>query len=233
MAITVNEAGLFRIDLDTPEGWYAQFNQNLDILRDKNGVGGLCVQPRDIDPATFLATSRYFRVNSGYMRINRAIARVAGFVDQLAPASTSVNIWLDSQGSLYQGAAFPTTYSYVPLAYITCDAFRITAIADYRNPFATLGGPIALSRVAITGNYTLAAGVNQVRADATAGPITITLPAPATFNGQLIYIRKADAGANAVTLSAAALIEGAGTYVLAARGTVGITSTGTTYEVVV
>jgi hypothetical protein len=96
--------------------------------------------------------------------------------------------------------------------------------------FNAIGGPISVSRVAVAANYAQGVGVNYIRADATAGPITITLGAPADYTNQLIYIRKKDNSANTVTVASAALIDGAASFALAAQGTAIVTSTGTTYE---
>jgi hypothetical protein len=230
MPPTVDKAGLRTVPLDEPEGWHLNYAANWATLAAFNAIGGLCVTARDLDPVTMTPISRYYNVGSGYMRTSAGLLFVAGFVGQLAPASTAVNVWLDAAGALYQGPAFPTTYAYRPLAQITCDAAKITGIIDYRNPMVAIGGPISVSRVAVAANYAQGVGVNYIRADATAGPITITLGAPADYTNQLIYIRKKDNSANTVTVASAALIDGAASFALAAQGTAIVTSTGTTYE---
>lgn len=234
MAIELTAAGFRKVLLDTPEseGWVDRLNENQDLLQAMNATGGLAVRARDLDPVTFLPTSRYFQVASGLIRAQGGILIVPALFDQLAPPGGAIDVWLDVAGNLSQGATFPNTYPYIPLAYITTDATRITAITDYRHPLRPVGGPLEVTRVAVAASYTQLPGVNYIRVDATGGARTVTLAAPALNAGQLIYVRKVDTSANAVTIASTALIDGAASQALAARGTMILVSTGTTYEVV-
>lgn len=75
--------------------------------------------------------------------------------------------------------------------------------------------------VTVTTTYTVKAIVYYIRADATAGIFTITLPAAVSNQGRSILIKKIDATANAVTISRAGTdtIEGSTTASLATQWT--------------
>lgn len=73
-----------------------------------------------------------------------------------------------------------------------------------------------------------------VRADATAGAFAVTLPAASAVAGQTFWIKKVDASANAVTVTAAGtdLIDGAATYPLAVQyQSVTVRSFGTGWDI--
>lgn len=76
-----------------------------------------------------------------------------------------------------------------------------------------------LSITSKTANYTATATDHTILVDATAGVVTITLPAAATNAGREYAIKKIDASANAVTIDAngAELIDGAATQALATQ----------------
>jgi hypothetical protein len=71
----------------------------------------------------------------------------------------------------------------------------------------------------VTANYTFDDEYEDVNVDATSGPITITLPAIATYPGRLLTVRKVDNTTNVVTIAAAGadLIQGNATTTLAAQ----------------
>lgn len=74
--------------------------------------------------------------------------------------------------------------------------------------------------VAITADYTVeASGTNLVLADATAGPVKVSLPAAADSNGMRLTVKKIDASVNNVTIdpNASETIDGATTKALTAR----------------
>lgn len=76
-----------------------------------------------------------------------------------------------------------------------------------------------LSIVGKTANYTATATDHTILVDATAGVVTITLPAAAASVGREYAIKKIDASANAVTIdgNGAELIDGAATQSLATQ----------------
>lgn len=233
--ITRNEAGLNVIPLDSPEGWVDAFNANWGTLRGLNPVGGLVIIARDVDPETLLPTSLYYNVTSGVIRYGIGIAIAGPFLNRLASSSSSIYVWLDLAGNIYQGGAFPTAYPCVPLGRITADATKITLVEDYRLPFGLTPGTIPLFRVNVTnGAYVQAYGVNYIRVDATSGPATITLGDPAWNVGQGIIVRKADVSGNGVTVAAPAghNIDGQASIPIAAQGTRIVTSNGSNFEVV-
>lgn len=102
----------------------------------------------------------------------------------------------------------------------------VSSLVDYWNGMAT--------GKAVTTAYTAVVADGFIRADATAGAITITLPAAALVPGKRYTIKKVDASANAVTIDAngAELIDGALTKVLAAAYSVAtIQSNGVGWDV--
>lgn len=68
-------------------------------------------------------------------------------------------------------------------------------------------------------SYTVEANIYYVRADATTGAITITLPTTSLAAGRQLLIKKIDSGVNAVTVAASGsdTIEGAATISLAVQ----------------
>lgn len=76
--------------------------------------------------------------------------------------------------------------------------------------------PIVTAEIATkTANYQMVIGDSNILADATSGPITITLPV-AGFEHSYINVKKIDVSVNAVTVAtpAAETIDGAATRVL-------------------
>lgn len=73
--------------------------------------------------------------------------------------------------------------------------------------------------VNVTTTYTVADNVFYVRADATAGAFTVTLPAASSNEGRMLAVCKIDAGGNAVTVAASGsdTIQGSATISLAAQ----------------
>jgi hypothetical protein len=231
--ITLTDAGLRRIGAMT-NPWVDQFNANWDILQGMNAVGGLAVVPRDLDPTTFVPTSRFFRVTPGYFVYGNMLVRSVGFADILAPASTTLHVWLDPLGNLGTGPALPVGQMFTPLAFITTDANVILSIADYRCAQTAIGGPLPVSRIAVPTDYTHQAQYNYIRADATNAPLAITLAHPGTVRGQLIVVRKVDASANAVSITSPYMIEGNANYAIDTPRSVAFAAHPTvdTYEVV-
>ncbi len=77
-----------------------------------------------------------------------------------------------------------------------------------------------LATVTKTIDYTVAAGDHVVRADATSGLRTITLPAAASHSGRIIHIKKVDSSVNAVRIDGnlSELVEDATTQDLLLQG---------------
>lgn len=95
---------------------------------------------------------------------------------------------------------------------------------------ANLDGAFATKTAA----YTATSSDRYVRVDATAGAVTVTLPAAVSVPGHVLHVKKVDASANAVTVDAAGAetIDGALTKVLAAQWAVlTIVSNGTSWDV--
>ena len=102
-----------------------------------------------------------------------------------------------------------------PSEYDPLDSF------NYRQWFYRVYSHI-LSTVKVkttTAAYTVENDIFYVRADATSGVITITLPTASVYPGRRIFIKKIDASGNAVTVSRGGTdtIEGSNTITLAAQ----------------
>jgi hypothetical protein len=85
------------------------------------------------------------------------------------------------------------------------------------------------------GTFAVPSNVASMRCDATAGPVTLSLPSAATVPGRVLWAKKADASANHVTLTPAGgeTIDGAASYVLATLWKyVQIVSDGTAWMIV-
>jgi hypothetical protein len=233
MAVELTDAGFKKIGLDTPEPWVDLFNGNWDLLQSLNAVGGCAVRARDLDPTTYLPTSLSYMISGGYTVYGGHPLALDILPGAAVDPSSQTYIWIDSAGIPFAGPAFPVNQSYAPLALIVSDATKITSVVDLRNPVRSLGGPLAVARVAITADYSQAVGTNYIRVDATNGPITVTLGPVAINAGSLIIIRKTDTSANAVTIAATEGIEGGASISLAAQGSVVLASDGTTYEIAI
>jgi len=83
------------------------------------------------------------------------------------------------------------------------------------SPVATLdvNGGLAMNIVTKTANYTATAADYTILVDATAGPVTITLPAASSSTGLIFYIKLIDSSGNGVTVdgNGSETIDGAAT----------------------
>jgi len=96
----------------------------------------------------------------------------------------------------------------------TTDA-RDWRMPDRSGTMETVARPVASK----TANYTLTVADELVLVDATAGAVTVTLPAVSGLTGRRFWVKKVDASGNAVTLdgNGAETIDGSATYALAAQ----------------
>jgi hypothetical protein len=76
------------------------------------------------------------------------------------------------------------------------------------------GGSVGYKTLTITGDTTLTVAHHHILADATTGAINVTLPSAASSAGREYFIKKIDAVANSVTITAADLLDGAGSKVI-------------------
>ncbi len=76
------------------------------------------------------------------------------------------------------------------------------------------GGPLFLGVSTVAGPYAVGPSDYTILADATAGPMTVTLPPVSTQRKRLLNVKKVDGTANAVTVAAsgADTIDGAPTF---------------------
>ena len=82
-----------------------------------------------------------------------------------------------------------------------------------------VNGSLSLTTVTKTANYTLTAADHTVRADATSGNITQTLPTAVGITGRIYVVKKIDASANTVTIATTSsqTIDGATTVVISSQ----------------
>lgn len=179
--ITRNPVGLFIVPQDTPEGWVDYINANWDTLAYVAAVGGLAVQPRDLD-ANLQSNSLYVIVSAGdYGQSAGPVASYTGSAGLALPASATTCLWLTDTGVLATGATFPATV-HVRLARVTTDATTITAITDARVCTSARGSPGAYALKAgdtFTGTLIVGAGAT-FRADPVAGTVAFFGSAGAT-----------------------------------------------------
>ena len=119
-------------------------------------------------------------------------------------------------------------------SFYTSTDVGITYVAhnDVWSPVSSLSGRI-VTTAALT--YTLTRLDSVLLVDATAGAVTVTVPAAADYTDRQWIVKKIDASANAVTLDAtgANTIDGAGTLILASQwDSAHIASNGTAWFVV-
>ena len=119
-------------------------------------------------------------------------------------------------------------------SFYTSTDVGITYVAhnDVWSPVSSLSGRI-VTTAALT--YTLTRLDSVLLVDATAGAVTVTVPAAADYTDRQWIVKKIDASANAVTLDAtgANTIDGAGTLALASQwDSTRIASNGTAWFVV-
>ena len=94
---------------------------------------------------------------------------------------------------------------------------------------------LLVGRAAKTTTYVVAAGDSLISADATSGAFTVNLPAAASHTGRVIYVKKTDSSANAVTVdgNASELVDGALTQqIFLQYECLQLICTGTAWEVV-
>lgn len=79
--------------------------------------------------------------------------------------------------------------------------FSKTALFRVTNKDCEAGAGIEVTVVTKTEDFTVGTATDVVLADASAGPIVITLPAAAIAAGKLFWIKKIDSSANLVTVA--------------------------------
>jgi hypothetical protein len=78
--------------------------------------------------------------------------------------------------------------------------FAKTALFRLSNATSDAGAGIEVTVVTKTTDFTLGTATDVILADASAGAITISLPAAANASGKLFWIKKIDSSANLVTV---------------------------------
>ena len=117
-------------------GYAALVNAVLGFLDALAPLGALAVAPKDVDPATGLSTSLRVQVNAGtFVKSDGTLVGYAGTGGSplTLTAATTTYLWLTDAGVLTTGAGFPAAGTKcVRLAAVTCDASKVTAVADCR-----------------------------------------------------------------------------------------------------
>jgi hypothetical protein len=129
--------------------WHLVANALIDQLDTIGGIGPLAVQAKEAPSSTLnvkVAAGRFAGPGGTFISYGGS----ASFA--IASAATE-KVWLTTAGTLTKGANWPTT-PHVPLATVTTDASKVTAIVDERVAWASVGGGTG---AAITQTYSTAA----------------------------------------------------------------------------
>jgi hypothetical protein len=149
-------------------GWDVPILATFDKLDSAGGVGPLAVQQTETP-----STTRNVKVAAGkYRKADGTWASYAGTSSFTVTASGTRKLYLTDAGVLTDGAAFPGT-DYVPLATIVTGVSTITSITEERIAWQSSGAGggtyLATAGGTITGDVTLATGVDFVLATSGAG----------------------------------------------------------------
>lgn len=125
------------------------------------------------------------------------------------------NLTGTANGNLYGFRYRPVVTSVLGIHYaIVCES----GLSGFNKatPLSHLesGGSVGYKTLTITGDTTLTVAHHHILADATTGAINVTLPSAASSAGREYFIKKIDAVANSVTITAADLLDGAGSKVI-------------------
>lgn len=194
--------------IDNDSGWGVTLNGNSDLIDGLSPIGSLFVSTAESPSA-----SLNFRVTGGsYQKADGTVGTYAGTSSFTVSASATSNLWITDPGTLTAGASWPTT-PHVRLAIVVAGGTTISSVADARIAAGSLGASKRVASQTVATTYVVTNGDSQIRADATAGAFTITLPAANTVAGLVIWIIKIDAVAN-VTIASASNINGSGSTTL-------------------
>lgn len=160
-------------------------------------VGAGCVSPAAVGAGPGFAPSGLaVRVAACAVRDAAGnLASCAGSSSYGVTPSATTRVWAGPDGALGSGADWPSS-PHARLASVTADADDVTAIVDERGALGLSGPAVA----ALAADATLAAWHGLVTVDATADPVTLTLPPAGDAPGQVVRVKKIDASANAVTI---------------------------------
>jgi hypothetical protein len=150
-------------------------------------------------------------------------ATVCYDITLLAWRAWNGSAWVTLGGSP-DGAAGRVQLSSGAGAFASDSVFTHDSAADH----TTVSG-LSVQLTTKTANYTATRADQFIAVSASSGPVTITLPPAATQKGLLIYVKKTDSSANAVTVarSSSDTIDGDTTAVLNSQYTsVGFVSDG-------
>lgn len=187
---------------NSDRGWDVPLNATIDQLDAFTPIGALAVTETET-PSTTLNV----RVTAGtYQQSNGQIATYAGANPVAIAASSTVKLWLSDAGTLMSGSSFPAT-PHVRLATVTSLTSTISTIVDSRLAGASCGASRLASTSTVTATYTVLPTDEMIRADATSGAFTITLPAASSGPFQAIRIIKVDNVAT-VTIASSSTIDG-------------------------
>lgn len=219
--ITLLKTGLRIVGLDEPEGWHVHKEENLRLLDNLSSIGPFSVRPRDIDPATFVATSRWIQVYGGGIRRYATIQYLADFDPIEIAANVYVYVYVNPSMQLVLAAdGWPAVGSFAPVAIVGTDESKITYIGDNRHTLQFYRPAPTMFPVRVTADYVLAEGENLIMASAEAGMVTLTLKHYSWNQNEVITVVKTDTSANVVRVVAASgtTVQNATNYDISAAG---------------
>lgn len=160
------------------------------------------------------------------MRLTSAGRLLMSGASDVARLSLPAGSGLQSDGiALGDVFAFPRGSLNLGISGASGGAATLSVTGTITASVAAQTGALTVGSAAKSAAYTFAAADHTIAADATAGPVTITLPTAIGAAGRVCRIRKSDASANAVTVACTAgqaiyspaVPSGAATHALAAR----------------
>jgi hypothetical protein len=196
-------------------GWDVPLLANADALDGLAPLGGLAVVTAETPSSTLNV-----RVAAGrFAAPNGVVAAYAGTASQALAAGSTSYLYLTAAGVLtVNTTGFPAA-PHVPLAVATTGGTTVTAIADWRPAFRCVSSGGSWAPVASkTAAYAATSADGVIEADATGGTFAVTLPSPVGLAGKDMVVKRANSGANNVTVgTAAGTIDGVATKTLGAQ----------------
>lgn len=219
-SLAFNTAGVNRwiLQVDSTAESGSNAGSNLNILGRTDAGGGLGTWvsiKRATGDVTLGSTTASTSTTTGALVVSGGLG-AAGNINlggTLSPTATASSTqWVSSQLTGDSQARFgvftdglikwgPGNAAFdVTLARAGVQTLSLTGALTSSGQVTITGGGISVNSIKRSGNFTLTTGQMGCPVDASAGAVTITLPA-SPGNGQIYSVSKIDSSANAVTLS--------------------------------
>jgi hypothetical protein len=194
-------------------GWAVPVNANADTLDGLGPLRNFAVTPAGFNAAE-TPQGRTISVAPGdYVAADGSRRSVAAATILVAAPSATTCVWLDADGTIGSGAAYPTSGRYAPLARVAADATNITGIVDDRAPTSLLGGglPFAGLSMDITSvdypatRYAATTSDSVIEVNSGSGPdsiraVAIDLPIVVGTVGRIVVVINAGFGTVPITV---------------------------------